>query len=72
MSFGPVTLDEDLVRRVRAEFREVPGLRLTPAEARRVWGVDERTCEAVFCLLIESREFKRTPDGRIYAPGSEP
>ena len=33
---------ERIVYRVREEFREMPGLRLTPAQARRLWGLDRR------------------------------
>jgi hypothetical protein len=31
---------DTLVRRIRAEFLEMPGLRLTLAEATRFWGID--------------------------------
>ena len=32
-----------LVHRVRGEFLEMPGLRLTRAQAQRLWGLDEET-----------------------------
>jgi hypothetical protein len=44
-----------LIARVRGEYREMPGLRLTPAEACRFWQIDRATCEAVFRTLVEER-----------------
>jgi hypothetical protein len=38
---------EALVQRVRGEFREMPGLRLTFAQACRLWQLDPTTCEVV-------------------------
>ena len=37
---------ENVVRRVRGEFMEMPGLRLTPAQAMRLWGLERETCAA--------------------------
>jgi hypothetical protein len=36
-----------LLHRVRSEFLEMPGLRLTPAQAARLWAVDRQTSEAI-------------------------
>lgn len=60
-------LDENLLHRVRAEFQEVPGLRLTVAQAQRLWGLDRATCEAVLARLTQSRVLTLGPDGRISA-----
>ena len=38
---------EALVQRVRGEFREMPGLRLTFAQACRLWQIDTATCRLV-------------------------
>jgi hypothetical protein len=54
---------QDVVRRVRGEFLEMPGLRLTPQQARRLWRLDERACEAVFGALVKARFLARTHDG---------
>jgi hypothetical protein len=32
---------------VRSEYLEMPGLRLTPAQAARLWGLDRQTSQAV-------------------------
>ena len=45
---------EELLRRVRAEFLEMPGLRVTRAQARRLWALDPTLCETVLAALVES------------------
>ena len=54
---------EHLVHRVRAEFLEMPGLRLTMPQARRFWGLEEELCEAILSRLVEARFLRRTRDG---------
>jgi hypothetical protein len=55
---------EDLVERIRAVFIEQPGLRLTEAQATRLWRLDAPTCHQVLHVLIESDFLSRTDDGR--------
>jgi hypothetical protein len=59
------TLEETIRRRVRAEFLEMPGLKLTVSQAQRLWGVDRPTCEAVIADLTEARFLSRTRDGAV-------
>jgi hypothetical protein len=54
---------QDVVRRVQGEFLEMPGLRLTPQQARRLWRLDERSCDQVLDALVEARFLFRTRDG---------
>jgi hypothetical protein len=54
---------EALVCRVRGEFLEMPGLRLTEAQARRLWTVDAATCAAVLERLIAAGFLFCTRDG---------
>lgn len=62
---GEVVMADDTVRRVRAEFLEMPGLKLTVPQAQRLWGVDRPTCEAVIDNLTASRFLVRTRDGAV-------
>ena len=49
------TASEDaLLRRVRGEYREMPGMRLTFEQAMRLWSVDRQACEAVLSSLVAS------------------
>jgi hypothetical protein len=52
----------DLLRLVRAEFREMPGLRLTHRQAQRLWNLDSVTCEAILESLESARFLRRTSD----------
>jgi hypothetical protein len=38
---------EDICRRIRGEYIEMPGLRLTVTQAQRLWGLDRTACETV-------------------------
>jgi hypothetical protein len=54
---------QDVVRRIRGEFLEMPGLRLTAAQARRLWRLDETSCDAVLGALVDARFLAKTRDG---------
>ena len=49
--------------RIRGEFLEMPGLRLTSEQAARLWHVDVATCTAVLSRLVENRFLTRTRSG---------
>lgn len=44
---APRRTGTDLAARVRAEFEDMPGVRLTLAQAARLWSADRTECEAV-------------------------
>jgi hypothetical protein len=43
-----------LVDRVKAEFNEMPGLRLTVPEATRLWGMERAICMTVVETLVRT------------------
>lgn len=59
----PPTRLENLLRRIQGEYREMPGLRLTPAQAQRLWGLTRQECESLMHELLHSRFLTRTRDG---------
>lgn len=59
----------DWVAVICAEYREMPGLALTLAQAQRLWNLDAATCESVLEQLTRSGVLRRTRDGR-YRRGS--
>ena len=64
---------EALVERVRGEFREMPGLRLTFAQACRLWQMDAPTCGMVLERLTREGVLLRTRQGHyIAAPRPRP
>jgi len=52
-----------ITERVRGEFREMPGLALTLAQARRLWSLDADTCKDVLTQLVASGYLCRRADG---------
>ena len=56
---------ENVVRRVRGEFREMPGLRLTPAQAMRLWGLEREMCARVIEGLVDTAFLRWTRGGTI-------
>ena len=54
-----------LIQRVRSEFTEMPGLRLTPAQAARLLGLDTLSCQRVLNALVQSAFLRWTPDGTV-------
>ena len=43
----------------------MPGLRLTPAQAGRLLGLDPQACQRVITALVNAAFLRWTPDGRI-------
>ncbi len=58
-----VRLREDIIDRVRGEFLEMPGLRLTEPQARRLWALEPSLCSAVLTELVDNGFLLRTRDG---------
>ena len=54
---------DEVLRRVQGEFLEMPGLRLTEPQARRLWGLDSVSCEALLDALVDAKFLFRTRDG---------
>jgi hypothetical protein len=59
-----------LTKRIRAEYLEMPGLRLTLAQAQRLCGVEASLCRAVLEELVDARFLCLKPDG-AYARTSD-
>ena len=56
---------EHVVRRIKGEFLEMPGLRLTVHQASRLWGLERGLCESVIDALVGSAFLRRTQTGAI-------
>ena len=50
---APVPI-EQVAQRVRAEYREMPGLCLTREQARCLWALDTQVCDRVLSHLVAS------------------
>jgi len=62
MEEGEVNM-EPIVERLRAEFLEMPGLRLTAPQVHRLCGVDHDACRAVLDVLVNEKFLCAKPDG---------
>lgn len=54
---------ELLLYRIRGEFLEMPGLRLTQEQAARLWHMDAAVCAAALMRLVSDRFLTRTRHG---------
>ena len=65
-----------LLGRIRAEFLEMPGLRLTTEQAQRLCGVERVLCKAVLDALVDEKflcvktngAYARLTDGEVPRP----
>ena len=54
---------DEVLRRVRGEYLEMPGLRLTPQQAQRLWGLDRASCDTLLGALVDAKFLFQTRDG---------
>jgi hypothetical protein len=52
-----------VVRRIRAEYLEMPGLRLTAEQVQRLCGLDQTMCQTVLDELVTAKFLCVKPDG---------
>ncbi len=52
-----------IIARIQGEFLEMPGLRLAPAQAARLWALDSRTCDWVLKALVDAGFLWQTREG---------
>ena len=61
---------DTLLQRIRAEYLEMPGLRLTLDQAQRLCGVERALCQQVLASLIDAKCLCVTPKG-VYARATD-
>ena len=54
---------DDVLQRIQGEFSEMPGLRLTAAQAQRLWNLDRSVCEELLKSLVSAKFLSQTRDG---------
>jgi hypothetical protein len=60
----------ELLRRIQAEFLEMPGMRLTEEQAQRLWCLDATLCSALLDALVDARFLCRTSGGAVMLCGT--
>ncbi len=64
---------DQMLQRIQGEFVEMPGLRLTAAQAQRLWGLDREICTALLAALVEAKFLSQTRDGAfVRSEGTSP
>jgi hypothetical protein len=61
---------DEWLDRVRAEYLEMPGLRLTLAQAARFWSLDRGTCTQVLAKLVQAGFLVVTSEGSYARAGA--
>jgi hypothetical protein len=56
--------DQELCTRIEAEFKEMPGLKLTVKQASRLFDIEPARCERVLEALVERGHL--ATDGRAF------
>jgi hypothetical protein len=54
---------DEVLKRLRAEFLEMPGMSLTPRQVQRLFGIDETVCRTVLDALVEAQFLCVKPAG---------
>ncbi len=54
---------EDVLNRLRAEYLEMPGLRLKANQVQRLCGIEPMLCQLVLDELVNAKFLCRKPDG---------
>jgi len=55
--------------RIRVEYLEMPDLKLTGPQARRLWNLSQEVCDAALAILVRSGFLWRTPDDQFLRRG---
>jgi predicted transcriptional regulator of viral defense system len=56
-------VDQHLIQRLRAEYIEMPGMRLTIEQVRRLCGIDAHACKVVLESLVKAGFLYLLSDG---------
>jgi hypothetical protein len=59
---------DGLIARIKAEYREMPGLSLTRTQAQRLWQLDEGTCRTLLSRLVATGFLQLTAKGHYTRP----
>lgn len=70
MTSTPTHEFTELAQRARAEFREMPGMSLTTAQAARLWQLSPDTAEVLLAELVQAGFLVRKDGQRYRLPSS--
>jgi hypothetical protein len=62
---APASRVDHLIRIIRSDFKEMPGMRLTRMQFRRLWNLGEAECEVIVQDLLGEQYLAESRDGRL-------
>jgi len=54
---------EQILDRLRAEYREMPGMRLKLEQVQRLCGIEQPLCEVALAALVDAKFLRLGSDG---------
>ena len=66
MSTVVMPMPATLLDAIRREFAQMPGMRLTRSQMRRLWQLDLEACESVVLALVSEGFLREDLEGRLY------
>jgi hypothetical protein len=58
-----MAMHEEIMRRIRAEYREMPDMRLRLEQVQRLCGIEGPTCKEVLDALVDAQFLRVRSDG---------
>lgn len=65
-------MDDRRLARIRSEYHEMPGLKLTAAQASRFWNLGPEESRLALDALVDARVLGRTRDGHYVLLADSP
>ena len=65
-----MAIHEQIMRRIRAEYREMPDMRLRPEQVRRLCGIESAMCQEALDALVDAKFLRLRSDGS-YVRGTD-
>ena len=59
----PMSDIDEALTRIQQDYLEMPDLKLSVWQGRRLWNLDDEVCERALDVLVAARFLARTPDG---------
>ena len=61
----------EALMRIRVEYIEMPDLKLTGPQARRLWNLSQEVCDTALASLVATGFLSRTPNDQFLRGGRE-
>ena len=62
---------EQILERLRAEYREMPGMKLKLEQVQRLCGIEQPMCKLALAALVEAKFLRLGSDGAYVVFGSQ-